>query len=204
MQNSVAVAAVGLAIWMFSLSFADAAYYGYPGPLTPRVDRISFGPLVLPPFAHARFCLQYSRECRIRGIPFRGESVSLTKERWSQLSTVNRTVNRAIRPQRNHEGIWGERWLLSPKAGDCNDYAVTKRHQLLRMGWPTHSLLLAEVVIPGGEHHLVLVGRTLEGDFVLDNLTQEILPWSETRYRWVRIQSPHNPAYWSEVLSFGI
>src|SRR5262245_55381863 len=204
MRNSVAMTAVGLAAWMFWLSHVDAAHYGYPRPPNPQVDRISLGRLALAPFAHARFCLQYPRDCRTRPIALREESVGLTKERWSQLSTVNRMVNRAIRPQRNYEGIWGERWLIAPKAGDCNDYAVTKRHDLLKKGWPAHALLLAEVVIPGGEHHLVLVGRTREGDFVLDNLAQQILPWSETRYRWVRIQTPRNPMFWAEVRSVGV
>lgn len=67
-----------------------------------------------------------------------------------------------------------EEWLLSPRHGDCNDYAVTKRHQLLAHGWPSHSLLLAEVAVAWGEHHLVLVVRTREDDLILDNLNREV------------------------------
>lgn len=57
-----------------------------------------------------------------------------------------------------------EEWLLSPPAGDCNDYAITKRHKLLEFGWPSRALLLSEVVIPSGEHHLVLVVRVTNND----------------------------------------
>ena len=65
----------------------------------------------------------------------------------------------------------------------CHDYAVTKRHELLTRGWPSRSLLLAEVVVPWGEHHLILVVRTSDGDLVLDNLNPGIKSWSRTPYK---------------------
>jgi predicted transglutaminase-like cysteine proteinase len=34
-------------------------------------------------------------------------------------------------PERNSEGLAGEKWLIGPSSGDCNDYAVTKRSELL-------------------------------------------------------------------------
>jgi hypothetical protein len=91
--------------------------------------------------------------------------------------------------------------LISPASGDCNDYAVTKRHELIKRGWPGQSLLLAEVVTRWGEHHLVLVVRTEGADLVLDSLSPQIRAWSTTGYRWVRIQSPENPVYWASVTS---
>jgi predicted transglutaminase-like cysteine proteinase len=91
--------------------------------------------------------------------------------------------------------------LISPKAGDCHDYAVTKRHELMAQGWPARSLLLSEVETSWGEHHLVLVVRTSEGDLVADNLNGNIRNWSKTPYQWVRIQSPANPTFWSTVAS---
>jgi predicted transglutaminase-like cysteine proteinase len=89
-----------------------------------------------------------------------------------------------------------EEWLVSPKYGDCNDYAVTKRHELLALGWPSRTLLLSEVATSWGEHHLVLVVRTAGGDVVLDNLNANVYPVSKARYEWVRIQSPLNPKFW--------
>ena len=76
----------------------------------------------------------------------------------------------------------GEVWLVAPHQGDCTDYAVTKRHELLARGWSSHSLLLTEVVVASGEHHLVLVVRTSEGDFVLDNLNAHVRPISQITY----------------------
>ena len=59
--------------------------------------------------------------------------------------------------------------------------------------------LLTEVVIPDGEHHLVLVVRTRQGDVVLDNLSANVRSVSQIRYQWVCAQSPANPMFWSTV-----
>ena len=45
-------------------------------------------------------------------------------------------------------------------------------------GFPSRALLLAEVVTSWGEHHLVLVVRTKEGDFVADSLHPRVRPWA--------------------------
>jgi len=164
-----------------------------------RDARIVLGAPMLPPFAHTRFCIAYPAECRVHARLFRGGAVALTPNRRADLVHINAEVNRAIRPQRARESIADESWLIAPPFGDCNDYAVTKRHLLLARGWPARALLLAEVVIPSGEHHLVLVVRTREGDLVADNLTLALRRWTEARYRWVRIQSPANPLFWSAV-----
>ena len=97
-----------------------------------------------------------------------------------------------------------DRWTIAPQMGDCNDYAVTKRHELLKRGWPSSALLLAEVVMPSGGHHLILVARTSSGDLLLDNLSPMVRPWTQARYQWVRIQSPANPAFWMVASSKGI
>jgi predicted transglutaminase-like cysteine proteinase len=89
--------------------------------------------------------------------------------------------------------------LLHPASGDCNDYAVSKRHDLIAKGWSERAVLLSEVVTAWGEHHLVVVVRTSAGDLVLDNLTGTIVPWSRKAYRWVRIQTPKNPSYWASL-----
>src|SRR3990170_3143948 len=138
-------------------------------------------------------------ECVVKRIAFRPGRVALTPERWQDLVRINAEVNRAIRFERNTQGVAAERWLIAPRAGECHDYAVTKRHRLLARNWPSRALLLAEVVTSLGEHHLVLVLRTAAGDVVIDNLTNQIRPWSQTNYRWMRIQSPMNPRYWATL-----
>jgi predicted transglutaminase-like cysteine proteinase len=149
--------------------------------------------------AFTQFCLRYADQCKPQPMVFRGGPVRLTAERWEDLRSVNKTVNAAIIPERNTEGLAGEKWLIGPASGDCNDYAVTKRAELLEHGWPTRALLLSEVVTAWGEHHLVLVVRTSAGDLVLDNMTPQIRTWARAPYQWVRIQTPKNPNYWASL-----
>ena len=144
-----------------------------------------------------RFCMRYPEDCKVRGVQSGEEPVTLTKERKAELAKVNRDVNRAITPHENDNGVMEEEWLVAPREGDCHDYAVTKRHELLARGWPSSSLLLAEVVVASGEHHLVLVVRTREEDVVLDNLNWNVRPVSQIHYQWVRAQQAGNPKFWS-------
>jgi predicted transglutaminase-like cysteine proteinase len=178
---------------------AKAAFVGAPMNLRGAIQYIKFDQPMLPPMAFTMFCLKYENECKPRRMVFRGGRLKLTPERVTQLQDVNQQVNAAIRSEPNLEGLRGEKWLLHPTSGDCNDYAVTKRHELIAKGWPARSVLLSEVVTTWGEHHLVVVVRTVSGDLVLDNLTGHILPWSKKPYRWVRIQTPKNPNYWASL-----
>ena len=159
--------------------------------------RIELDAPVLAPMAHARFCLKYPADCRADDKD--SGPMELTEERRAELLRVNTDVNRAIHPMHMNESVAEEKWLISPKFGDCNDYAVTKRHKLLALGWPAHNLLLAEVVTTWGEHHLVLVARTSEGDLVADDLNSQVQNWARTSYQWLRLESPINPVFWSTV-----
>ena len=163
------------------------------------IQFIRFDEPTLAPMAFTQFCLRYPSDCKSQRLLLRTDRIELDRMRWSELETVNRTVNSSIHPERNQDGLAGEKWLLGPLRGDCNDYAVTKRHELIARGWPARDVLLSEVVTVSGEHHLVTVVRTNGGDLVLDNLTDQIKPWSRTTYRWVRIQTPKNPNYWASV-----
>lgn len=176
-----------------------AAHASLPRQFDPNVDRISFDAPVLAPMAFFRFCIQYPEDCKVRGTQSGAEPVTLTKERKAELTAVNRDVNRAIAPQEDFNGVTAEKWVVAPRAGDCHDYAVTKRHELLARGWPSSSLLLAEVVVASGEHHLVLVVRTREEDVVLDNLNWNVRPVAQIHYQWVRAQQAENPKFWSKI-----
>ncbi|MBR0960156.1 transglutaminase-like cysteine peptidase [Bradyrhizobium japonicum] len=162
------------------------------------LERIELGRPTLPPLTYTMFCLRYEAECRSRR-GFRGGPVRLNDDRWTDLLEVNRAVNLAIVPMPNDLGLAGEAWSINPDRGDCNDYAVSKRHELLRRGWPARALLLSEVIVSSGEHHLVLLVRTLSGDLVLDNLAPEIKLWSRVPYRWLRVQMPSSHQLWSTI-----
>lgn len=154
---------------------------------------------VLAPIAFVRFCARYPEDCKRRSTEVDRTPVPLTRARLAELSKVNHEVNLSIKPQENRAGVLAEQWLVAPGRGDCNDYAVTKRHELLARGWPSHSLLLAEVVVASGEHHLVLVVRTRENDLVLDNLNWDVRPASQIDYQWIRAQQAENPKFWSKM-----
>ena len=47
-----------------------------------------------------------------------------------------------------------------------------------------------------GEGHAVLTVKTNRGEFILDNLTDEILLWSQTPYRYYKRQSQEDPNVW--------
>jgi predicted transglutaminase-like cysteine proteinase len=178
---------------------ANAGFVGMPRSLGVVTHHISFNAPSLPPMAFTQFCMRYVDQCRAPRMRFRGGPVRLTEARWESLKEVNRSINESIIPERNYEGLAGEKWLIGPSSGDCNDYAVTKRSELIQRGWPARTLLLSEVITSSGEHHLVVVVRTSVGDFVLDNMPSNLRSWSKAPYQWLRIQTPANPNYWASV-----
>jgi predicted transglutaminase-like cysteine proteinase len=197
--TKVLVATVSIAS-VVGASVSNAAFFSYPRMLAMQVERVSFDNPVLAPMGHVRFCLQYPDDCRATRVDFRRRHLVLSEQRWTELNLINREVNGDIIPDPTL-GPETVDWKISPRSGNCHDYAVTKRHDLLALGWPARDLLLAEVVVPSGEHHLILLVRTKDADLVLDNLNANIRTAAMTRYqyRWVRIESPHNPKFWVNV-----
>jgi predicted transglutaminase-like cysteine proteinase len=196
------VAAGGL---IFQAEPTTAALLGFSKSLSNRtqqqnpIERLQLSQPALPPFGHTLFCLRYPEECEVKRMAMRRDLVVLNDKRSIQLTAVNLNVNQAIIPRHKSSNVIEANWIVSPTRGDCNDYAITKRHELVALGWPTSALLLAEVVTAWGEHHLILVVRTSDGDYVLDNLAPRVRAWSETSYRWIRMQSPQNPKLWWTV-----
>jgi predicted transglutaminase-like cysteine proteinase len=173
-----------IAIALLSLTVQDTIAFGRD-----RSDK------VLPPFGHTHFCLLYPIECR--QTPSRRE-FRVTREKLDELEAVNNSVNQEIQPaERQPDG--NDRWLIDPPSGDCTDYAVTKRHVLLQKGWPAERLLLAEVELANGEHHLILLVRTTTTAWVLDNLRSDVPEINQVRgdYIWVKIETPENPKSWT-------
>ncbi len=192
---------ITLACTLFWASVSQAAFFSLPRQLNLQLSKISFAGPVLAPIGHSGFCLKYPDDCRVHGIDFRHRKIALTPQRWNELNTVNREVNGEIAPEITPGDAVTEKWVIAPPAGDCKDYAITKRHELLARGWPSRALLLAEVVVPSGEHHLILVVRLAKTDLVLDNLTPNIRTVAMTyrQYHWVRMETPQNPKFWARV-----
>jgi predicted transglutaminase-like cysteine proteinase len=152
----------------------------------------------LAPFQHVRFCLRYPADCRSNQTE--EERIDLTPVTSELLERVNRVVNAAIVPAQKSSGNeLQEVWAIAPYTGDCNDYAVTKRHELLRSGLPAKALRLAVVKTTSGSGHLVLFVATTRGDLVLDSLAETIVPWQSTNYQWMKIQSASDARIWHDV-----
>jgi len=153
-----------------------------------------FGPS-LPPYGYVRFCSAFPGECQ-RG-PLEDVRMTGAPERLAELDAINRQVNAAVKPATDVE-IYGEveRWTLPTERGDCEDYALLKRHILMRQGWPASALLMTVVRDEKGEGHAILTARTSKGDYVLDNKTDELKLWGATPYAFVMRQSYIDPNVW--------
>ncbi|MNL79260.1 hypothetical protein D3C87_2058250 [compost metagenome] len=81
-------------------------------------------------------------------------------------------------------------------AGDCEDFALTKRDKLIALGWPARALRVAVAKTSWGEGHAVLVVKTDRGDLVLDNRTNVIKDWRSAGLHWTMIQSAESPKVW--------
>jgi predicted transglutaminase-like cysteine proteinase len=161
-----------------------------------QTSKIQFGQASGIPNGYYELCVAHPNLCRVRAgrIAVTADgSIALTSDAMGQLKTVNASVNAEISPS------YRDAWTPGEPVGDCKDYAMTKRQRLINSGWPTSALPTAIVRTARGEEHLVLVARTSQGDFVLDNLTDQIAPWTSTSYAWEKIQSPTDGLMWRGV-----
>jgi predicted transglutaminase-like cysteine proteinase len=147
------------------------------------------------PFAHVMFCARNPNECTARD---GASQILLDPAADKQLRAVNASVNGSIRPL-NESPEEGDVWQVNVKAGDCEDFALTKRDHLIAMGWSVKALRIAVAKTPTGKGHAVLVVKTDRGDLVLDNRTNAIKGWRDTDLRWLMIQSGDDPRIWFEL-----
>ena len=119
---------------------------------------------------------------------------------------VNRKVNRSVREvSDSRQYRIREHWALPTRqGGDCEDFALLKKRELLRAGVPPDRLMIATVLDRKRRAHAVLVLRTDDGDYVLDNLTNRIKTWDRTGYSFLRMQDPRTKSGWKLVLRGGI
>jgi predicted transglutaminase-like cysteine proteinase len=157
---------------------------------------VSIGSAARPPIGWVEFCRENPKDCS--GGTAQPRDVVLTPKVWRDLVRVNNWVNDTITPVTDAEH-WGvvERWSYPDDGkGDCEDYVLLKRKILIEAGWPRQALLITVVRDKKGEGHAVLTVKTDRGEFILDNQEQEILPWLETGYRFVKRQSQSDPNMW--------
>ncbi len=154
----------------------------------------------LPPIGHVGFCRRHPSECRAQRIG--RKRVPLTADRLNDLQSVNRIVNRMVKPVTDLK-LYGrlEHWTYPSKYGDCEDYVILKRRLLIDRGWPASALLITVVRDENNEGHAILTARTASGDFILDNKRSDIMSWKDSAYVFVKRQSYTNPKLWMSLAS---
>jgi predicted transglutaminase-like cysteine proteinase len=193
MWHSVTMALILVGIALPATGLAE------PAKVSRSLDRPApfmrvYGP-TLPPYGFVRFCEASPRECR-QG-PLEEARFFATGKRFAELDEINRHINKAIEPASDLE-LYGEteRWTIPVTKGDCEDYALLKRKLLMERGWPASALLMTVVRDEKGEGHAVLTARTAQGDFILDNKTDELKIWHQTGYTFIMRQSYIDPRVW--------
>ena len=114
---------------------------------------------------------------------------------------INSTVNASVSYKTDLQQYGKpEHWCLPTAFGDCEDYALLKRQRLLEAGFDRKDLHLACCWDETGAYHCVLLCRTDNGWFVLDNrhnwpMTPKSLP-----YQWDKALNEETGKWY--VLSF--
>jgi len=151
-----------------------------------------------PPPAFNAFCARETRLCSTSG---GSKVVTLTAAKMAELKSVNTSVNRRITEKSDDKAAGGgtaDEWRLPTSTGDCEDFAILKKHELLKRGWPSAALLLT-VARSGGVGHVVLAVRTDKGDLVLDNRTNAVKDWRKAPYRYFARQSQSQHGKWERI-----
>ncbi|AIJ86271.1 transglutaminase-like cysteine peptidase [Brucella melitensis] len=161
-------------------------------------DFMQTGKITSQPIGHYEFCKREARECAITSRDTR--ALKLTPANWQHIIEVNFSVNERIKPMTDME-IYGieEYWAYPTTVGDCEDYVLLKQRELHQAGIPLTDLLITVVRKPNGEGHAVLTARTDRSDFVLDNLTDEVMRWDETDYTYLKRQAANHTGRWVTI-----
>jgi predicted transglutaminase-like cysteine proteinase len=149
-----------------------------------------------PPFLSA--CHRYAWLCNSQA----GRHMS-DDEAMPLLKQVNSRVNSEIIPAEDKATSGqADYWSLPINGrGDCEDYALMKRKELLDAGLPSSMLAVAVVLDRGGKNHSVLMARLGSGDYVLDNLSGSVRPWESTGYTFIARQNFQSPRNWQVILA---
>ena len=162
-------------------------------------EPMTTGGLTSQPIGHYEFCKANPSECNIR-LRDRGPA-AMSGALWREIVSINAAVNASIKPMNDYD-VYGkdEVWAYPERGvGDCEDYVLEKRRELMRNGVSLSDLLITVVRKRDGEGHAVLTVRTTRGDFVLDNLTDTVRQWDATGYRFLKRQASDNTGRWVTI-----
>ena len=179
-----------------------AGYIGLQSPSAATAMKASYaavGNATSVPFGWVDFCARYSGECPNNDLP--PIDIDLTAQSLRLIGRINHFVNTSIEPvsDMDHWGVIDQWDIPADGKGDCEDYVLLKRKMLIEEGFPRQALLVTVVKDARNDGHAILTVKTNRGEFVLDNLSSEIKPWTASGYRFVKRQSQGNPNVWVSV-----
>lgn len=193
--------AIALLMAVASFSHAAKAEKAAEGMIEKQIFTPVFGK-TLPPIGHVNFCARNTAEC----LPLGGSvsKIKLTRQNWKLLHEVNIYTNESITPVTDQD-LYSvpELWTYPTTAGDCEDYVLQKKRYLEGLGIPGETMLITVVLDEKGLGHAVLTVRTDRGDFVLDNMRNDIRRWNKTGYTFIKRQSQSNPRQWVSLTTRG-
>ena len=162
----------------------------------PQMD---VGSITSQPIGHYEYCKSHKNDCRIRSS--NTSPIKLTRARWAEMVEANAFANAKIVPvtDQDYYGV-EELWALPKSHGDCEDFVLMKRKQLMALGWPASSLLATVVRQKNGEGHAVLTVRTDRADYILDNLNGKIKQWNKTDYTYLKRITPRHSGRWEDII----
>jgi len=184
-------AVIGLAAWGASAGGAEAGIL--------NAGYAAVGAETSVPYGWVDFCRRYGHECD--GGEVTPLDVNLTTESLREIERVDKSVNKSVTPVSDTDH-WGmiDRWdYPTDGKGDCEDYALMKRKILIDEGFPRQALLMTVVKDQQNEGHAILTVKTNHGEFILDNLTDEVKPWDRTGYKFVKRQSQSDQNVWVQI-----
>jgi predicted transglutaminase-like cysteine proteinase len=151
------------------------------------------------PYGWVDFCQRYRGECQDDDRA--AQDIELTPATLKKIRRINAWVNKTIEPVSDmaHWGVVDQWDYPTDGKGDCEDYALLKRRMLIEEGFPRQALLMTVVKERNGDGHAILTIRTNRGEFVLDNLSNEVKVWTAAPYRFVKRQSQQNQNIWVAI-----
>jgi predicted transglutaminase-like cysteine proteinase len=152
----------------------------------------------LPPYGYVDYCAKNRMSCVTSAPP---ATIASSPVLLGLISQINGYINDTVTATTDQD-LYGvvENWTLPGDRGDCEDYVLLKKQALENLGLPRGAFLITVVLDELLAGHAVLTVRTTDGDIILDNRRNEVLPWHRTGYTFLKRQSSENPSEWASLM----
>ena len=124
--------------------------------------------------------------CAEQKTTYKPDPACLDSGRWRQISNIHNHINKSVVYKPDTQNIW----QIAQQTGDCEDFTLRYRAELLNKGWKSKNLLPALCKTPEGTHHMNLLVNTNQGIWVLDNRHNSIKPYTQVQCNYIALYQP--------------